>query len=212
MEKRIISLLEKIIPNPDIHAKWLNTLSFMENTGTTKIYKTQSASGRQMVLQHAAEESRHALFFKKLVKRHYGNLCEDYSRKNLLAGWNSFLYFQRLDAMVHLEIQKNMSRQLSGEEKSYIVYLYVTLLIEKRASMVYEIYENLLQHDGKGISLATVIAEETGHMSSTLEQLAKNDPDFSKRMQGFGVKEEKYFLKLLEQLEKSVSGMLSVCT
>ena len=35
------SIFDTIIEHPEIHAKWLNTLSLMENTGAKKIKKCE---------------------------------------------------------------------------------------------------------------------------------------------------------------------------
>ena len=64
----IQSLLEKIVQNKDHHAKWLNSLSFLENCGARKISKSEHRSDVDiMVLKHAAEEHRHAFYLKKMI-------------------------------------------------------------------------------------------------------------------------------------------------
>ena len=59
-------ILKKIVRQPVLHAKWLNTLSFMENAGARKISACENAETTDLIqLKHAAEEHRHAYYLKK---------------------------------------------------------------------------------------------------------------------------------------------------
>lgn len=54
-------LIIQIISTPEIHAKWLNTLSMMENVGARKISKFEDPElTTDTILKHASEEARHA--------------------------------------------------------------------------------------------------------------------------------------------------------
>src|ERR1700712_1307162 len=60
------TLLSKIIADNQLHAKWLNTLSLMENTGARKISASEDPlTVTYIILKHAAEEHRHAFNLKK---------------------------------------------------------------------------------------------------------------------------------------------------
>ena len=194
-DSRIAPLLEKIVADRDYHAKWLNLVSFMENTGTTKIYRSMSPSEfDQTILQHAAEESRHALFFKNQLTRIYGNVCSDYSDKSMLAKKPAFGYFQRLDAMVRKKTAGN----------KYLNYLYVTMLIEERASKVYVIYEDLLSRYVPELSLKNVLKEEEGHLEFTVREIRKNDEKFDMHIAEMREKEELLFDRFWSTLEKLI--------
>ena len=207
ISQRVTSLLEKIAARDFVHARWLNTLSFMENLGTTKIYRSQSGLEiKKNVLQHAAEESRHALFFKKLIGKHFGDICPDYAVENQFCGKSAYVYFQRLDGMVDRYL-----KSCDKGNKGYLCYLYVTLLIEERASAVYEIYEKILKNNWTGISLKTVISEEEGHMTATIAELSSLDPEFEKTMKAFRQNENRFFAKLLHNFEKSILTAEGVC-
>jgi bacterioferritin (cytochrome b1) len=61
-------IIEAIIRNNEIHAKWLNTLSFMENAGARKISACEDPVTVDLIqLKHAAEEHRHAYYLKKQI-------------------------------------------------------------------------------------------------------------------------------------------------
>ena len=54
-------LLQTIVQSDVLHAKWLNSLSFLENTGARKISASEdSYQVSYLQLKHAAEEHRHA--------------------------------------------------------------------------------------------------------------------------------------------------------
>jgi hypothetical protein len=56
------SLFTHIVNNDTVHARWLNTLSLMENTGARKISASEDpATVTYIILKHAAEEHRHAI-------------------------------------------------------------------------------------------------------------------------------------------------------
>ena len=72
--------VERIVADDSLHAKWLNSLSMMENTGARKISKYEHPVHTGIiVLKHAAEEARHAYYLKKQIEKLGKNACPDYS-------------------------------------------------------------------------------------------------------------------------------------
>ncbi len=64
------NILPTIIAQPQLHARWLNTLSLMENTGARKISASEDpVTVTYIILKHAAEEHRHAFYLKKQLKK-----------------------------------------------------------------------------------------------------------------------------------------------
>ena len=60
------SALERIVAQPAIHARFINTLSRLEYVGARKLMKSQDSSGLDReTLQHLVEETRHAWMLKK---------------------------------------------------------------------------------------------------------------------------------------------------
>jgi len=73
------NIFDLVVKDNNTHARWLNTLSMMENTGAKKIKKCEhSILATEMILKHAAEEARHAYKLCKVV-------CE--IEKDLFMGW-----------------------------------------------------------------------------------------------------------------------------
>lgn len=187
--------LEKIVEQPSLHSKFLNTVSLLEHMGSRKILVSQSHSGTdESVLQHAAEEARHAYFFKKKTRLVDPTTRLQYREEDLFRGRSSAMYFQRLDAMV----KRNLSRDqgFNKREKSRLNYLYTTILIEIRAFDFYNIYNSVLESKNIGFHLNGIIKEEEGHLNEMISSLNQEDQEFKSRLGEFTRKESVYFSKL----------------
>jgi hypothetical protein len=78
-ENRLESLVDKIVADQVLHARWLNTFSYLEYVGFRKIVKSQKAEAlTAAILGHACEEGRHALGLKKLALRLGGAEFDSY--------------------------------------------------------------------------------------------------------------------------------------
>ena len=187
--------LEYIIKSDELHARWLNTLSFLEHIGSRKILKTQSSNTTKTeVLRHAAEEARHAYIFKKLIEK-TGLQIEDYKRDSMLCGGSANRYFQGLDGMVKKKLKElNIPRAMC--------YYYVTALIEERAGWLYPIYQECLEKMKSSIDISNIIKEEERHLEemhtgisgieeSVMEYFRKKESDL------FNI----YFSKLTKELQ-----------
>lgn len=80
MKKKVTSLLNKIVQNNGLYAKWLNTLSYLENCGARKIAICEHATlVKEEMLKHASEEFRHSHYLKKQIKRISSSHFPNYS-------------------------------------------------------------------------------------------------------------------------------------
>jgi hypothetical protein len=153
-----------LLINPSLHAKWLNSLSYLEYRGARKIaraLKTEHID--EGILKHMMEEFRHALYFKRLAMRLGGKVYRTYAGENLLAEKALKSYFYELDAAAE--------RAISHSEAKKEVYLLVTWLIEERALKVYLAYEALLQSENFELTLKPVLADETHHLRDAKDHL-----------------------------------------
>ncbi len=197
---KIEDLLDFIISDTAVHAKWLNTLSFMEHVGTRKIHRTQSGPAlTDIILQHASEEARHAHFFKRMSEKTGPGLCPDYQKENLLAGYPAFRYFQSLDIMADRYVAANPPEKASH---AFMCYLYVTTIIEERAGWMYPIYEERLKKAGSNITLQSVITEEEGHLEVMYDMMAQMLPDWQNHMEFFRTEERKLFDRVIDSVAK----------
>lgn len=162
--------LQLIISNPNLHAKWLNTLSLMENTGARKISKCEHPTMvNEIILKHAAEEARHAYYLKKLISKVLPKACPTYEFKYLLAPITSYHYLHQLDTTVSRFLKETLN--LEGSELIFASYLLVTYAIEVRADALYPVYQNLLSKTNSKVNVKSIILEEEGHLAEMEKQL-----------------------------------------
>ena len=171
------TLFEQIIASPETHARLLNTLSLMENTGARKISASEhSTEVTLIVLKHAAEEHRHAYYLKKQIAKIDETLCPTYSYEYLLAPASSRLYLNKLDTEVCRYLKTTLN--LSGNELKFAAYLLVTYAIEVRADELYPVYQEALDAAKSKVNVKSIILEEEGHLEEMLKQLKDFSPEW----------------------------------
>lgn len=173
----LYDLLQKIVPDNETHAKWLNTLSFMENAGARKISACEHHSKVNLIqLKHAAEEHRHAYYLKKQIGKISSDLCHTYERDELLAFNATRQYLHSLDIQTCRYLQKEFD--LTKEELKYAAYLFVTYAIEVRADELYPVYQEILTKESSKIMVKSIILEEEGHLEEMISQLNEFSSDW----------------------------------
>ncbi len=201
-EAKLLDLLNRIADDRAVHARWLNTLSFLEFMGTRKI--ARSMHGRRadrLALKHLAEEARHAHFFKRSIERIAPELDPGFALPELLAGFSAARYFHGLDAMVN--------RELADENPAVapeLCYLYVTTLIEERAGWIYPAYDAVLGERELPVRLGGVILEEEQHLADMYGALQRLDVRCEERMAAFRIEETRGFAGFFARLDAAVPG------
>lgn len=176
-----------------LHARFLNMLSLLEHIGSRKIMTSPAMREAGMEeLKHLAEESRHALFFKRAAERMALHPM-DYSPRHTMAGPSARLYMSGLD----LEI----SREL-GTSALALPYLYMSLIVELRAVWLYRIYQLVLMEQKMPLRLKSILAEEELHLGAMVARLREIDPKAEIRIALFSQFEELRFRSLWSQIEE----------
>lgn len=195
LQTRMEQLLRLIVANPDLHWRWLNTLSLLEHVGSRKIFRANlGAEMNEMLLRHASEEARHALFFKTMSRREAGS-SPAFASDSLLCGGSANRYIQSLDGAV---------KDCVGTGRDYHCYLLTTFLIEVRAGAVYPLYNEILGQAGSSVSLRSIILEEDGHLAEMQSELEKHSLEQTAKQ--LAPAEERLFTRFVEHLEKAVQG------
>ncbi len=145
--------LEPIVQEVTLEARWLQTLSLLESIGAQKIEKTVLQKDSLEIIEHHADETRHAAAFKMLSHQLSGGkevtpLCEI----------DAIHYFQTLDH----QLSEWISR-LTDEQDAFQNYLLVTSIIERRAMKLYPLYKKLTRQELVQQELGRVIEEENSH-------------------------------------------------
>src|ERR1700742_1636665 len=120
MSMELRELLPVIINDKQLHARWLNTLSLMENTGARKISACEDPETvTYIILKHAAEEHRHAFYLKKQIEK-TNAVCPTYSPQYLLAANSSRHYLNQLDVDACRYLKNELG--LKGRELRFAAY------------------------------------------------------------------------------------------
>ncbi len=204
----IKALLRRFIEHPGAHRRWLNTLSFLEYTGTRKISRSlEHRAIDEEALRHLAEEARHAHFFKRMIERVPGDpACDGYGVDELLGGRAASRYFQSLDAVVRRELVSAAYRreELPAESLSELSYVYVTLLIEERAGLLYPLYDQCLRDADVPVRLSGIVLEEEKHLEDMFATIAKQDPGRDDRLARLREREAVLFARFFAVLKEAV--------
>lgn len=200
------NILENIVSDNILHAKWLNTLSFMENAGARKISASEDKEKVNLIiLKHAAEEHRHAYYLKKQINKIGEGLCENYESNYLLAPNASKFYLNSLDVKVCKYLKSALN--LTGANLKFAAYLLVTYAIEVRADELYPVYQDILTKTNAKVMVKSIIVEEEGHLEEMIHQLKSFSPDWEKHAQVAVDIENGLFEEWVNSLGKEVVGV-----
>lgn len=203
MHRKIEEFLPLIVKSDELHAKLLNTFSFLEYIGFRKIVKSQRAEDLDCeTLGHAIEEGRHALLLKKLAVKVGGSRFDSYTASELMAGEDAEDYFQSLDAAC----EKLLEGQIAGASLTRLTYLYVTWLIELRALSVYGAYQKAARENGMQPPLGGLLAEEDRHLEAVENELRARDERFARRSVEMKALEETFYQIYLLALSGEFAG------
>lgn len=200
-EEQLQQVLEYIVPSNELHGKWLNSLSMMENTGARKISKYEHpVLSDIIVLKHAAEEARHAYYLKKQIGKLPGIECPDYSYPYLLAPVESHHYLNMLDVEACRYLKNNLG--LTGRELKHGAYLLVTYAIEVRADMLYGVYQEALTKHKSKVNVKSIIMEEEGHLAEMQRMLKDFHPEWERLAADMCAVEDKLFMTWVHAVSK----------
>jgi hypothetical protein len=198
------NILPTIIADNQLHARWLNTLSLMENTGARKISASEDpATVTYIILKHAAEEHRHAFYLKKQIEKTGKNSCPTYADEYLVASNYSKYYLNKLDVEVCRYLKKKLN--LSGKELRFAAYLLVTYAIEVRADELYPVYQEALDEANSKINVKSIILEEEGHLEEMINQLQRFSPQWQLHADKAVAIETQLFNDWIVALDKEVN-------
>lgn len=200
--KRVIN---QIVSSSELHAKWLNSLSMMENTGARKISASEHDQlVDEIVLKHAAEEARHAYYLKSQIKKTGYSGCKTYQMDELLAPIQSQQYLHVLDTSISRYLKQELD--FEGNQLKYAAYLLVTYAIEVRADELYPVYEEVLRATESKISVRMIVVEEQGHLEEMIQQMDTFFGDWKSHGEFALAIEKRLFERWVNSIQKSVEN------
>lgn len=198
------NLIQRIVQHDRLHARWLNTLSYLENAGARKISACEHRTAVEIIqLKHAAEEHRHAYILKKQISKLAPEACPDYSEPYLFAAVSTRQYLAMLDIQCSRYIKRVFG--LKGSQLRYAAYLFVTYLIEVRADELYPVYQRALSAASHSVTVKSIIVEEEGHLEEMTSQLSQFSEDWQAHAEILQKMEEGLFNRWLSCLESELA-------
>jgi hypothetical protein len=189
---RLTRLLDTICASDELHPLFLNTLSMMEHIGSRKIMVTQARGDMdQPTLKHLADETRHAFFMKRHAQA-ASKRDMAYGADDVLAQPAARMYFQRLEL--------SMRQVLPAD--SAATYLYMSMIVEFRATWGYRIFQEALTRAGRNLPLKSLLAEERAHLTDMAERLESIGALAPEHIAAFSRRETAGFERLLGALEQ----------
>jgi hypothetical protein len=198
---RLETVLGTILADPALHARWLNTFSFLEYVGFRKIVKSQRAETLGIaVLTHAIEEGRHALGLRKIAVKLGGPGFDNYEPASLLCGDDAESYFQDLDAACEAAFSERPQAECTR-----LAYATVTALVERRALDVYGLYRRALGESDIAHKLDGLLAEEVKHLREVESWLDESDAAGVIAANDLSGCETKLYQRFLAALERELA-------
>lgn len=196
---RLSSLLDRIAEDDRLHARFLNTLSYLEYVGARKIFKSRQAEGLDLEgLQHALEETGHAVRLKRLAVQLAGDesLVSTYAPAHMLAGPEAEAWIQHLDRAAEQALA-----DLPEARRPFCNYLLTSAAVEIRAEAFYPLYERRVVANGVPVSVAGILRDETRHLAAMEAGLSRTLPEWKSRLERVLESEPSAFGAFLDALE-----------
>jgi hypothetical protein len=221
--RRLETLLDRIIPRPDLHARFVNTLARLEYVGVRKMLKSRRAERLDIDgLQHLLDEAVHALRLKKAASALAaagGAAVTTFADADTLAGEAGEAYFQALDRRAELALSgaelalSGAELALSGSDgenmdsaRAEANYLLTSAAIEVRAQAFYPVYEQRLRAHGAPFSVSAITKDEDRHLQEMSERLQALLGPAPRGLDGVLAEEELLYGRFLAALEAAIDA------
>lgn len=183
-------VLNVIVASNELHAKWLNTLSYLENCGARKIAACEHPTlVKEEMLKHAAEEFRHAHYLKHQIQKLSSGPMPTYSLSHMLGGMTTLHYLAALDLKTSQYLK---TLGFSNQAIREMAYLLVTYAIELRAEALYPVYDTILRKAGSRIAVKSILLEEKEHLNEMQEGLKRFPEGFIHAKKVCAIEKELY--------------------
>src|SRR5262245_52546732 len=174
-------LLDRIVVDAELHARFVNTLARLEYVGVRKILKSRRAEHIALDgLQHILDEAVHALRLKKaaVALAGSGDGVSTFADVATLAGDAGESYLQALDHRAEEALV-----DLPPAQRAEANYRLTSAAVEVRAQVFYPIYERCLQENRVGFSVAAISKDEDRHLEEMAAGMQGALPDWRRRLE-----------------------------
>jgi hypothetical protein len=200
-------LLDRIVTDVAVHARFVNTLSRLEYVGVRKILKSRRSEHISLDgLQHILDEAVHALRLKKAavaLAGGRGDRVVTFADGATLAGDAGEGYLQALDRRAEEALL-----DLDPADRAEANYRLTSAAVEVRAQVFYPVYERCLQDHRVGFSVAAISKDEDRHLDEMAAGLERTLPDWRRRLQAVLAAEEALYARFLTAVQEAVEAAL----
>ncbi|HEY5090037.1 MAG TPA: hypothetical protein VIK30_08710 [Polyangia bacterium] len=198
-------LLDRVVPDPILHARFVNMLARLEYIGVRKILKSRRSERLDLDgLQHILDEAVHALRLKKAASAlgaASGVDVRTFAAGATLAGDAAENYLQALDHRAEEALV-----DLPEIDRAEANYLLTSAAVEVRAQVFYPMYDQILRAHDAGFSVAAISKDEDRHLEEMTIGLGAALGDWRPRLEPVLAAEEALFSRFLGALEKAAEA------
>src|SRR6185312_12306144 len=198
-------LLDRIVPDPRLHARFVNTLARMEYVGVRKILKSRRAERLDLDgIQHILDEAVHAMRLKKAAAalgKASGASVRTFATGDTLAGDAGETYLQALDHRAEETLA-----DLPADVRAEANYLLTSAAVEVRAQVFYPAYDRTLKACDAGFSVAAITKDEDRHLDEMTAGLEAVLPDWRTRFEPVVTAEEALYARFLGAIEQVLAS------
>jgi len=196
-------LLDRIVVDARLHARFVNTLSRLEYVGVRKILKSRRSEQIAIDgLQHILDEAVHALRLKKAAVALAGAGVGDvqtFADGATLAGDEGEGYLQALDRRAEEALM-----DLPPTARAEANYHLTSAAVEVRAQVFYPIYDQCLQANRVGFSVSAISKDEDRHLEEMAAGLERSLPGWRGRLEAVLAAEEALYARFLAAVEAAL--------
>jgi len=199
-------LLDRIVVDAPLHARFVNTLSRLEYVGVRKILKSRRSERIGIDgLQHILDEAVHALRLKKAAVALAGGGADGvvtFADDATLAGDAGEGYLQALDRRAEEALL-----DLDPAERAEANYHLTSAAIEVRAQVFYPLYDQCLKDNRVGFSVAAISKDEDRHLDEMAVGLERSLPEWRRRLEAVLAAEEALYARFLSAVEDALPAL-----
>ena len=199
-------LLDRIVVDAPLHARFVNTLSRLEYVGVRKILKSRRSERIGIDgLQHILDEAVHALRLKKAAVALAGGGADGvvtFADDATLAGDAGEGYLQALDRRAEEALL-----DLDPAERAEANYHLTSAAIEVRAQVFYPLYDQCLKDNRVGFSVAAISKDEDRHLEEMAVGLERSLPEWRRRLEAVLAAEEALYARFLAAVEDALPAL-----
>jgi hypothetical protein len=197
-------LLDRIVVDRETHARFVNTLARLEYVGVRKILKSRRSEEIAIDgLQHILDEAVHALRLKKAAVALAGGAgvgsVQTFADGATLAGDAGEGYLQALDRRAEEALL-----DLPPAARAAANYHLTSAAVEVRAQVFYPMYDQCLQANAVGFSVAAISKDEDRHLEEMAAGLERSLPEWRRRLEAVLAAEEALFTRFLAAVEAAL--------